>query len=200
MIEETKEKLKKIGTEQYLMNLLILVFTFGANYIAKEMKYNYYINYMITGIVLAIYLAYYKIYLINVIDDSKNKKVTKKMFFNILICNYILVIIMSRVAEVLTIFLSKKGILVWILFTIGYIIMIILNMMIAPIEYTFFEKDYVFFEGVIKGIKLLNKKKKILVINNIKILGTHILNIITIKLFTIKSNGLIFGINYNSIL
>lgn len=200
MIEETKEKLKQIGSGQYFMNFLILVFTFGADYIAKGMKENYYINYMITGVVLAIYLAYYKIYLINVMCNDKNKKITKRMFFNIIICNYIIVVVMSRVAEFLSRFLYTNTIMPWILFITGYIILSILNIIIAPIEYTFFEKDYMFFEGIIIGVKLLNKKKKDLIINNIKILGTHFLNIITLKIFTIKSSGLIYGINYNSII
>lgn len=200
MIEETKEKLKQIGSGQYFMNFLILVFTFGADFIAKGMKENYYINYMITGVVLAIYLSYYKIYLINVMYNYQNKKITKRMFLNITICNYIIVIIMSRVAGILSKFLHINSLMPSILFIIAYFILIILNIIIAPIEYTFFKKDYMFFEGIIIGVKLLNKKKKDLIINNIKILGTHFLNILTVKIFTIKSSGLIYGINYNSII
>lgn len=196
MIQETKDRLQNIGKEQYFMNVLILIFTFISYRIAKVMSGNYYINFMITGIISASYIAYYKIYLINGISEYREKRVTLKMFINIMICNYVILILMSMISEFLSRYLHRNIVMTWGMFVIGYFILIILNMIIAPIEYTFFEKDYVFFEGIILGCKLLNKKKKVLILNNIKILGTHFLNIITIKLFTIKSSGLVYGINY----
>ncbi|MGL4654486.1 MAG: hypothetical protein ACRCWM_01165 [Sarcina sp.] len=203
MIEKTKEKLRNIGSGQYFMNLLILIFVWIANIMAGGTGYdktNSYISYIVPNIIVALYVGYYKVYLMNFMINSKNVLMSKKKFFNIVVCNYIVAMIIIAVARYLVKNISSNILIVVIMAGITYFTLIILEIIVAPIEYVFYSQECTFVEGVILGMKILNKKKKILMLNNVKILGTHILNILTAYIFTIKSSSMIIGINYTSII
>lgn len=197
MIQETKEKLKKAGKEKYFLNFVGLVLGFGVISISKIFGGIYSSMFILLTIGYAIYSAYYKVYLMDIIYEKKDGIVERRKYLNIVICNFISLMIFAGITIILSKFLYLNFIIPYI---IGYFSSIILNIIFAPIEYTFFSGDYIFFEGVLSGLKLLNKRKKELLINNIKILGTHILNILTLKLFTIQSASFIYGINYSSII